>query len=89
MKTSKVKKYITSGQSNNTLFSVNTYGVKHSEQKQSFSDRLVLTPDEKKRLVDFFAVLIEIDRNLYLGSIGIMTRPQGDYRPVYPHQKGG
>lgn len=27
------------------------------------------------------------DKNLYLGSIGIMTRPQGGYRLVYPTKK--
>ena len=32
------------------------------ELKQPQSKGLVLTPEEKKRLVDFFAVLIEIDR---------------------------
>lgn len=28
-----------------------------------------------------------LDRSLYLGSIGIMTRPQGGYRLVYPTKK--
>lgn len=28
-----------------------------------------------------------LDGNLYLGSIGIMTRPQGGYRLVYPTKK--
>lgn len=27
------------------------------------------------------------DKRLYLGSIGIMTRPQGGYRLVYPTKK--
>jgi len=27
------------------------------------------------------------DKSLYLGSIGIMTRPQGGYRLVYPTKK--
>ncbi len=28
-----------------------------------------------------------LDKNLYLGSIGIMTRPQGGYRLIYPTKK--
>ena len=28
-----------------------------------------------------------LDENLYLGSIGIVTRPQGGYRLVYPTKK--
>jgi len=32
------------------------------ENKKPQSKGLVLTPEEKKRLVDFFAVLIEVDR---------------------------
>ena len=28
-----------------------------------------------------------LDSNLYLGSIGIMTRPNGGYRLVYPTKK--
>ena len=30
-----------------------------------------------------------LDDNLYLGSIGIMTRPQGGYRLTYPSKKVG
>lgn len=32
------------------------------EKPKSQTKGLVLTPEEKKRLVDFFAVLVEIDR---------------------------
>lgn len=35
-----------------------------------------------------FASLV-LDNNLYLGSIGIMTRPEGGYRLVYPTKKVG
>ncbi|MCX6783798.1 MAG: septation protein SpoVG family protein [candidate division WWE3 bacterium] len=28
-----------------------------------------------------------LDNNLYLGSIGIMTRPSGGYRLIYPTKK--
>ncbi|MBU1912718.1 MAG: SpoVG family protein [Candidatus Omnitrophica bacterium] len=35
-----------------------------------------------------FASLV-LDGNLYLGSIGIATRPQGGYRLVYPTKKAG
>lgn len=30
-----------------------------------------------------------LDHNLYLGSIGILTRPAGGYRLVYPTKKVG
>ena len=30
-----------------------------------------------------------LDSNLYLGSIGIMTRPRGGYRLTYPTKKVG
>lgn len=30
-----------------------------------------------------------LDSKVYLGSIGIMTRPQGGYRLVYPSKKVG
>lgn len=30
-----------------------------------------------------------LNKSLYLGSIGIMTRPQGGYRLVYPTKKIG
>lgn len=30
-----------------------------------------------------------LDKNLYLGSIGIITRPQGSYRLTYPTKKVG
>lgn len=30
-----------------------------------------------------------LDKNLYLGSIGILTRPEGGYRLVYPTKKVG
>lgn len=33
-----------------------------------------------------FASLV-LDKNLYLGSIGILTRPNGGYRLVYPTKK--
>lgn len=36
-------------------------------------------------LVAFASVVF--DSKLYLGSIGIMTRPQGGYRLVYPTKK--
>ncbi len=30
-----------------------------------------------------------LDKNLYLGSIGIVTKPQGGYRLTYPTKKVG
>jgi len=35
-----------------------------------------------------FASLV-LGNNLYLGSIGILTRPEGGYRLVYPTKKTG
>ena len=35
-----------------------------------------------------FASLV-LDETLYLGSIGIFTRPEGGYRLVYPTKKAG
>lgn len=35
-----------------------------------------------------FASLV-VNEELYLGSIGIMTRPEGGYRLVYPSKKIG
>lgn len=35
-----------------------------------------------------FASLV-LDNNLYLGSIGVMTRPQGGYRLTYPTKTVG
>ena len=30
-----------------------------------------------------------LDKNLYLGSVGVLTRPNGGYRLVYPTKKVG
>ena len=38
-------------------------------------------------LVAFASIVI--DKHLYLGSIGIVTRPNGGYRLVYPTKKIG
>lgn len=38
--------------------------VAQLEQNKPQTKGLALTPEEKKRLVDFFAVLIEIDRRV-------------------------
>ena len=38
-------------------------------------------------LVAFASFVLE--NNLYLGSIGILTRPEGGYRLVYPTKKVG
>jgi len=62
METSKTGKCITFGQHANTLPLVETCSAIQWEQKKPQPKGLVLTPEEKKRLADFFAVLIEIDR---------------------------
>ena len=62
METGKEQKYITFPKSNNTLPLVDTASVIQTEERKHQSKGLVLTPEEKKRLVDFFALLIEIDQ---------------------------
>jgi hypothetical protein len=62
MQNGKVENCITSEQSANTLPLVDISSDTQSEQNKPQPKGLVLTPEEKKRLVDFFAVLIEIDR---------------------------
>lgn len=61
METGNDQKCISSDQSANRLKLVETSSVIATEQNKSQSKGLVFTPDEKKRLTDFFALLIEID----------------------------
>lgn len=46
-----------------------------------------ITPVKAKDGLIGFASLV-YENNLYLGSIGIFTRPQGGYRLTYPTRKG-
>ena len=45
-----------------------------------------ITPIKPQNGLVAFASFV-LDGNLYLGSIGIMTRPNGGYRLVYPTKK--
>jgi ATP:corrinoid adenosyltransferase len=55
-------KCISSEQSTNKLKLVDTSDVIATEQNKPQPKGLIFTPEEKKRLTDFFALLIEIDR---------------------------
>ena len=45
-----------------------------------------ITPIKPQNGLVAFASFV-LDKSLYLGSIGIMTRPPGGYRLVYPTKK--
>lgn len=47
-----------------------------------------ITPIKPQNGLVGFASFV-LDSNLYLGSIGIITRPEGGYRLVYPTKKLG
>jgi len=47
-----------------------------------------ITPVKPQDGLVAFASLV-LNGNLYLGSIGVFTRPQGGYRLVYPTKKAG
>lgn len=47
-----------------------------------------ITPIKPQNGLVAFASLV-LDHSLYLGSIGIVTRPEGGYRLVYPTKKVG
>ena len=47
-----------------------------------------ITPVKPQNGLVAFASLV-LSHNLYLGSIGILTRPTGGYRLVYPTKKVG
>lgn len=62
METGNDQKCISSEQSVNTLKLMDISDANAIEQNKPQPKGLVFTPDEKKRLTDFFALLIEIDR---------------------------
>ena len=47
-----------------------------------------ITPIKPQNGLVAFASVV-LDKNLYLGSIGILTRPNGGYRLAYPTKKVG
>jgi DNA-binding cell septation regulator SpoVG len=47
-----------------------------------------ITPIKPKDGLVAFASFV-LDNSLYLGSVGIVTRPQGGYRLVYPTKRAG
>ena len=53
----------------------------------SLSEIQIIPIKPKDGLVGFTSFVV--DNNLYLGSIGIITRPEGGYRLVYPTKKLG
>ena len=53
--------------------------------KPKLSEIQIIPIKPQNGLVAFASFVL--DESLYLGSIGIMTRPQGGYRLVYPTKK--
>lgn len=53
----------------------------------SISEIQIIPIKPQDGLVAFASFVL--DGNLYLGSIGILTRPEGGYRLVYPTKKVG
>lgn len=53
----------------------------------SISEIQIIPIKPQQGLVAFASFVI--DNSLYLGSIGIITRPEGGYRLVYPTKKVG
>ncbi|MCD6225463.1 septation protein SpoVG family protein [bacterium] len=56
-------------------------------KKPTISEIQIVPIKPKDGLVAFASFVL--DNNLYLGSIGIMTRPNGGYRLTYPTKKVG
>src|SRR5438552_2325163 len=55
--------------------------------KPKISEIQIIPIKPQEGLVAFASFVL--DNNLYLGSIGILTRPEGGYRLVYPTKKLG
>ena len=55
--------------------------------KPKLSEIQIIPIKPQNGLVAFASFIL--DNNLYLGSIGIMTRPQGGYRLTYPTKRVG
>lgn len=55
--------------------------------KHQLSEIQIVPIKPQNGLVAFASLLL--DNSLYLGSIGIVTRPEGGYRLVYPTKKIG
>ena len=55
--------------------------------KPKISEIQIIPIKPQNGLVAFASFVL--DNNLYLGSIGIMTRPQGGYRLTYPTKRVG
>lgn len=53
--------------------------------KPKLSEVQIIPIKPQNGLVAFASLVL--DNNLYLGSIGIITRPNGGYRLVYPTKK--
>lgn len=55
--------------------------------KPKLSEIQIIPIKPQNGLVAFASFVL--DNNLYLGSIGILTRPEGGYRLLYPTKKVG
>lgn len=58
------------------------------QTRNSTISEIQIAPVKPQNGLVAFASLV-LDESLYLGSIGILTRPQGGYRLVYPNKKLG
>jgi stage V sporulation protein G len=63
------------------------YVPEKKDVKMRISEIQVMPIKPFNGLVGFASLVL--DDNLYLGSIGIMTRPGGGYRLTYPTKKAG
>lgn len=62
-----------------------TSEIKEKAMKPKITEIQIIPIKPQNGLVAFASFVL--DDNLYLGSIGIMTRPQGGYRLAYPTKK--
>ena len=61
--------------------------IKERSRKLKISEIQIVPIKPQDGLVAFVSFVL--DNSLYLGSIGIITRPEGGYRLVYPTKKVG
>lgn len=64
-----------------------TNAIKEKVMKIKISEIQIIPIKPQQGLVAFASFVL--DNNLYLGSIGIFTKPEGGYRLVYPTKKVG
>ncbi len=79
---------INKGLSGSSLSSLKlTNAIKEKVMKIKISEIQIIPIKPQEGLVAFASFVL--DNNLYLGSVGIVTKPEGGYRLVYPTKKLG